>query len=85
MALVDRYAEMSATGALVFYSLFVMSERPEMVITIPFALFGLYRYWYVVDSLGGGESPTDALLKDWQLLFAVALWVGVCVWAIWLN
>lgn len=85
VALVDRYAEMSATGALVFYSLFVMSERPEMVITIPFVLFGLYRYWYVVDSLGGGESPTDALLKDWQLLFAVALWIGVCVWAIWPN
>lgn len=30
VALVDRYAEMSATGALLFYSMFVMSARPEL-------------------------------------------------------
>ena len=40
--LIDRYAEMAATGALLFYSLFVMSARPEMVFTIPFVLFGLF-------------------------------------------
>ena len=74
---------MSATGALVFYSLFVMSERPEMVITIPFVLFGLCRYWFVVECLSGGESPTDALQMDWQLLLTVALWIGVCTWSLW--
>lgn len=83
VALVDRYAEMSATGALVFYSLFVMSARPEMVITIPVVLFGLFRYWYVVDMLEGGESPTDALFADMQLLLIVIIWAGLCVWALW--
>lgn len=81
--LVDRYAEMSATGALVFYSMFVMSSKPQLVITIPFVLFGLFRYWYVVEELDGGESPTDALLADWQLLLTVVLWVGVCGWTLW--
>lgn len=83
VGLVDRYAEMSATGALVFYSMFVMSARPELVISVPLVLFGLFRYWYVVEQLDGGESPTDALLSDWQLLLTVALWVGACVWALW--
>lgn len=83
VGLVDRYAEMSATGALIFYSMFVMSARPELVISVPLVLFGLFRYWYVVEQLDGGESPTDALLTDWQLLLTVALWVGVCVWALW--
>ncbi|WP_263147293.1 decaprenyl-phosphate phosphoribosyltransferase [Pseudomonas sp. RIT-PI-AD] len=82
-ALIDRYAEMSATGALLFYSLFVISARPEMVITVPLVLYGLFRYWFVVESHGGGESPTDALLSDWQLLLTVTLWVGVSAWAIW--
>jgi len=81
--LVDRYAEMSATGALVFYSMFVMSSKPQLVFTVPLVLFGLFRYWYVVEELDGGESPTDALLADWQLLLTVVLWVGVCVWALW--
>jgi len=81
--LVDRYAEMSATGAIVFYSMFVMSAKPALIITIPFVLFGLFRYWYVVDALDGGESPTDVLLADWQLLLTVLLWVAVCCWALW--
>jgi len=81
--LVERYAEMSATGALVFYSLFVMSAKPTMVITVPLVLFGLFRYWYVVEELEGGESPTDALLSDGPLLLTVILWVAACGWALW--
>ena len=80
--LVDRYAEMSATGALLFYSMFVMSTRPELVITIPLVLYGLFRYWYVVEALDGGESPTDALLADWQLILVIVLWVATCIWAL---
>lgn len=83
VALVDRYAEMSATGALVFYSLFVTSARPQMVGTVPLVLFGLFRYWFVVEQQDAGESPTDALLTDWQLLLSVILWVIVCAWAMW--
>ncbi|MDO4795082.1 MAG: decaprenyl-phosphate phosphoribosyltransferase [Brachymonas sp.] len=84
VSLVDRYAEMAATGALLFYSMFVMSAKPELVITVPLVLFGLFRYWFVVETLDGGESPTDALLADWQLLLTVVLWVLACGWALWL-
>lgn len=83
VSLVERYAEMAATGALLFYSLFVMNARPEMVLTIPFVLFGLFRYWYVSEASGAGESPTDALLADKQLLLTVVAWIGVSLWALW--
>ena len=83
VSLVDRYAQMSATSALLFYSMFVMSDKPELVITVPLVLFGLFRYWFVVETLDGGESPTDVLLADWQLLLTVALWVAACGWALW--
>jgi decaprenyl-phosphate phosphoribosyltransferase len=83
VSLVDRYAQMSATGALVFYSMFVMSAKPQLVITVPLVLFGLFRYWYIVERLDEGESPTDVLFADWQLQLIVALWVAVCVWTLW--
>ncbi len=83
VALVDRYAEMAATGALVFYSMFVMSTQPALVVTVPVVLFGLFRYWYVVEKLDGGESPTDALLSDGPLLATVVTWVGACMWVLW--
>lgn len=82
-ALLDRYAEMAATGALLFYSLFVMTARPALVMTIPLVLYGLYRYWFIVESKDGGESPTDALLGDWQLLLTVAIWGVVSAVSIW--
>ena len=84
-ALVDRYAEMSATCALVFYSMFVMASRPELMISVPFVLFGLFRYWYVVEMLDGGESPTDALLTDLPLIITIAAWCATCLWALWPN
>lgn len=83
VGLIDRYAEMSATGALVFYSMFVMSSKPQLVVTVPLVLFGLFRYWYVVDVLEEGESPTDVLIADWQLLLVVFVWIGVCSWVLW--
>lgn len=83
IALVDRYAKMSAIGTLVFYGMFVMSAKPQLVMTIPLVLFGLFRYWYVVERQNGGESPADVLLADWQLLLTVLLWVGACALALW--
>lgn len=81
--LINRYAEMSATGALVFYALFVVTAKPQLINSVPLVLFGLFRYWYVVDALDGGESPTDALLADWPLLLTVLAWLLVCGWALW--
>lgn len=83
LALLDRYAEMSAVGAIVFYSLFVITVRPELSITIPFVLFGLFRYWYIVEVRGGGEAPTEVLWKDIPLAATVLLWVGACMFALW--
>jgi hypothetical protein len=53
-----------------------------MIITIPFVLYGLFRYWFLVELRQGGESPTDALLSDGQLLLTIAAWAGVCAWVL---
>jgi 4-hydroxybenzoate polyprenyltransferase len=82
VALVDRYAEMSAVGALIFYSLFVMSTNTRLVMTIPLVIFGLFRYWYVVEAKEGGESPTDALLSDWPLMGCIGAWGVACFYAL---
>ena len=75
--LLERYAQMGATGALVFYGLFTLSSHPELIITIPLVIFGMFRYWWIVEQ-GGGESPTDALLSDWALLATCVAWALLC-------
>ncbi len=83
LALLNRYADTAAISTLLFYSLFVMTARPELIITIPFVLYGLFRYWFIVESFDEGESPTDALFSDWQLMGSVLIWLGICVWTLW--
>ena len=81
--LVDKFAQIASTGALLFYSLFVMTARPNMVISIPFVIFGIFRYWYITEIMKSGESPTDVLYSDKQLLLTVFAWVSLCVWILW--
>ncbi len=78
--LLDRYAETAALSAVVFYGLFVVTVRPKLNVTLPFVLFGLFRYWYIVESGGRGESPTDAVWSDVPLMLTVFLWAAVVIW-----
>jgi 4-hydroxybenzoate polyprenyltransferase len=78
VAVVERFAEISATAALVCYSIFVVTVKTELVYTIPIVAFGLFRYWFIAERLKSAESPTEAMLRDWQLVVAVLLWVAVC-------
>lgn len=82
VTLIDRFAEMSAVTAVVFYSLYVMEVQPKLVVTVPLVIFGLFRYWYIVETLKGGESPTDVIIQDKQILLTVSLWVGCCIWVL---
>jgi hypothetical protein len=58
------------------------SGNDRMSFTIPLVIFGLFRYWYVVETLEGGESPTDVAVTDKPLIATVALWIGVCLYAL---
>ena len=78
--LLDRYAETAALSAIVFYGLFAVTVRPRLNVTMPFVLFGLFRYWYLAESSGGGETPTELVAGDWQHNLTVVAWALVCIW-----
>jgi decaprenyl-phosphate phosphoribosyltransferase len=80
ISLLDRYAEVAAMSAVVFYGLFVVTVKPKLAVTMPFVLFGLFRYWYIVETGNRGESPTDAIWNDPPLIITVILWVAVAAY-----
>lgn len=81
--LMDLYAAMAAVGALVFYGIFTIMHRPGLTATIPLAIFGIFRYWYVVERGSGDDSPTDALVADPWLVVVVVSWIGITIWVLW--
>jgi hypothetical protein len=44
-------------------------------LTIPFPLYGIFRYLYLVHRHEGGGSPSDLLLTDRPMLACVMLWI----------
>ena len=69
--------------ALVAYAIFTVSPETSakfhtdrLGLTLPFPLYGIFRYLYLVHQKEGGGSPSDMLLTDKPLLICVALWAA---------
>lgn len=78
-----QYAQMSAVCAIMFYSIYVLISDPLLIASIPIVLFGIFRYWLIVEIHKKGESPTEALYKDKPLLITVLIWIIFCMYALW--
>jgi hypothetical protein len=50
--------------------------HPSMMITIPFVIYGIFRYLYLIHSKNAGGHPEQVLLDDRPLLISVVLWVA---------
>ncbi len=59
-------------------------HSPAMKFTIPFVLYGLFRYLYLVYSKDKGGNPTEILLTDKPLLLNGVLWLAVVFGALYL-
>ena len=70
-----------ATSTIVAYSLytFTASNLPQnhaMMLTIPFVVYGMFRYLYLMHARDLGERPEEVIFSDGPLLAAVALWLA---------
>jgi 4-hydroxybenzoate polyprenyltransferase len=83
--LLDQMVSVVTASTLVAYVSYATSaETAERLgtnrlgLTIPFVLYGIFRYLYLVHQKRGGGSPAAMLLTDRPLLVCVALWTA-CV------
>ena len=78
IGLLDYYSETAVVSTFVFYGLYIATVRPQLALTVPIVLFGVFRYRYLVE-LSADESPTDRLLRDPQIIIAALVWAIVSV------
>jgi 4-hydroxybenzoate polyprenyltransferase len=79
--LLDQMIAVVTASTLIAYSMYATSAEtaarfgtPWLGLTIPFVLYGIFRYLYLVHQKSGGGSPTSMLVTDPPLLGCVALW-----------
>jgi 4-hydroxybenzoate polyprenyltransferase len=82
-ALIEEMLAVITASTVMSYSLYTITadnlparlrENHLMMLTIPFVLYGIFRYLYLVYQKNEGSSPEEVLLRDRPLLICVILW-----------
>ncbi len=87
----DALIYMMAAGAMLTYTIYTCDaavvERfgtDKLYLTLPFVVYGLFRYLFLVHQQTGGGDPGRALLRDWPTGLTVLLWGLSCIAIIYL-
>jgi len=86
IAFIDQLITIVSATTIIAYSLYTfsapnLSENYSMMLTIPFVLYGIFRYLYLINKHNAGGEPEEILLTDRPIQLTVLLW-GVAVMAI---
>jgi 4-hydroxybenzoate polyprenyltransferase len=76
LALVDQLVTVVAASTVISYCLYTFTARDSkaMMVTIPFVVFGVFRYLLLMHRRDLGEEPEEVLLRDLPILVCIAAW-----------
>ena len=74
--LLDKLSGIVTGATIMSYALytFTAGKPVELMFTIPFVIYGIFRYLYLIHIKGQGGAPEKILLEDKPLLFTVLLY-----------
>ena len=82
----DQMIAMVTACTVMSYILYTVSSETvarfgtrNLIFTIPFVLFGIFRYLYLIYHKRRSEEPTDLILRDFPSLFNILLWLGMVI------
>jgi len=80
--LLDQLIGVVTASVLVIYMLYTFSTEvmhklgtDKLFVTVPFVVYGIFRYLYLIHKEEGGGSPTSVFINDRPLLITVMLWL----------
>jgi 4-hydroxybenzoate polyprenyltransferase len=86
LSLLDQMISVATATTLISYIMYVLSpdvqlkfHTHKLFYTVPFVVFGIFRYLFLAYSQGEGESPSDIIYSDPPFTINLILWVGVFI------
>jgi 4-hydroxybenzoate polyprenyltransferase len=87
--MLDQMMSISAACCILAYGLYTVSKETvehvgsdHLKFTVPFVVYGVFRYLFLVHKRGAGGAPEKVLLGDAPLLVDIALFLAVAGWAL---
>lgn len=85
----DQMTAIVTASTVMSYALYTISDETvrkfntkSLIYTVPFVLYGIFRYLYLVHKREKGGNPTKIILTDIPLILNVVAWVLVCAYII---
>ena len=78
-AFLDQMVSVATAATVISYALYVVlgvPQRDHMIWTLPFVLYGIFRYLYLVYKRDEGGTPEVMVLQDPALLINVLVWLA---------
>ena len=77
----DQMISVVTASTVICYALYTMSAETiskfgtsNLILTVPFVLYGIFRYLYLIHIKGEGGNPENALVSDIPLIIDIVLW-----------
>lgn len=87
--LLDSFIAITATSAIIAYSLYTVNAETirihgtsDLIYTVPFVVYGVFRYILRLHMHRRGEDPARELISDWHIIVTVLAWIFVVMWLI---
>ncbi|UCE43375.1 MAG: decaprenyl-phosphate phosphoribosyltransferase [Candidatus Aminicenantes bacterium] len=84
--LLDQMIAVVTASTVISYCLYTVSSETiakfgttNMLFTVPFVLYGIFRYLYLVHQKDEGGSPEALIIKDKPLLVDLFLWIATAM------
>lgn len=80
----DMMIGIVTASTVMSYALYTVSEETVrrfhtegLLLTLPFVIYGIFRYLYLIYHKDQGGNPTESLLSDWPMMINLCLWAAV--------
>lgn len=86
--LLEQMMGVTTASILVSYALYTQEAvggEKNLIWTLPFVIYGIFRYLYLVHKKEMGGDPAEILFEDWRMTVNIILWALVAVGFIYLG
>ena len=79
----DQLMAIATSATMISYALYTFfsdtgKTHPYMMATLPFVIYGIFRYLLLIHENAGADSPEMLLVSDKPLLFDILFWALAC-------
>lgn len=82
--LLDELISICLSGVIITYSLYTMSEETilihktkNLIYTVPFVIYALFRYIYLLNHRKVGEDPSKDIIRDPHIVISAFMWAVI--------